>query len=136
MANNKKNEAKQAAFLAAFSECGNISRAAKIAGIERRSHYSWIKDPIYAERFADAENQAVDTLEAEARRRAVEGIDEPVYYKGEVCGTVRKYSDTLLIFLLKGARPDKYRDNVRQEITGKDGGPLRLSIEDMLEDIE
>jgi len=26
--------------------------------------------------------------------------------------------------LLKGARPQKYRDNVRQEVTGADGVPL------------
>jgi hypothetical protein len=30
----------------------------------------------------------------------------------------------LAIFLLKGARPQKYRDNVRQEVTGADGVPL------------
>ena len=50
-------------------------------------------------------------LEREARRRAVEGVEEPVgFYKGEPSAYVRKYSDTLLIFLMKGARPDKYRD--------------------------
>jgi hypothetical protein len=37
---------------------------------------------------------------------------------------VREYSDTLLIFLLKGARPQKYRDNVRQEVSGPNGAPL------------
>lgn len=29
-----------------------------------------------------------------------------------------EYSDVLLMFLLKGAKPDIYRDNVKQEITG------------------
>jgi hypothetical protein len=28
---------------------------------------------------------------------------------------VKEYSDTLLIFLLKGARPERYRDNLRLE---------------------
>ena len=52
--------------------------------------------------------------EVEARRRAVEGVEEPVgWFQGTPGGTVRKYSDTLLIFLLKGARPHKYRDNIR-----------------------
>ena len=32
--------------------------------------------------------------------------------------------DTLLIFLLKAARPQKYRHYVRQEHTGPDGTPL------------
>ena len=53
---------------------------------------------------------AADLLEEEARRRAHDGVDEPVWFQGVQCGTVRKYSDTLLIFLLKGAKPDKYRE--------------------------
>ena len=30
---------------------------------------------------------------------------------------IHEYIDTLLIFLLKGGRPNKYHDNVRQEVT-------------------
>jgi hypothetical protein len=37
---------------------------------------------------------------------------------------VTEFSDTLLIFLLKGARLHKYRDNLRQELAGADGTPL------------
>ena len=32
---------------------------------------------------------AVERLEAEADRRAVEGVLEPVFYQGEECGQVR-----------------------------------------------
>jgi hypothetical protein len=32
---------------------------------------------------------------------------------------VRKYSDTLLIFLLKGARPAKYRERQQVEVSGQ-----------------
>ena len=35
---------------------------------------------------------------------------EPVVSAGKVVTTVRKYSDTLLIVLLKGKRPDTYRE--------------------------
>ena len=62
--------------------------------------------------------EACDALEAEARRRAVEGVRKPIYCQGEICGTVREYSDTLLFFLLKGAMPEKYRDDYRAEHTG------------------
>ena len=34
------------------------------------------------------------------------------------------YSDTLLIFLLKGLRPQKYRE--RYEHTGANGGPIAI----------
>ena len=56
-------------------------------------------------------------MEAEARRRGVEGTLKPVFYKGEECGQVREYSDTLLIFLLKAHDP-KYRDRQQVEHSG------------------
>lgn len=104
---------KKVLFLETYSMCGNISRAAEIAGICRSSHYNWINDDeTYKIYFAEAEQEAIDRLETEARRRALNGVSEPVFHQGMQCGTVQKYSDTLLIFLLKGARPQKYRDNV------------------------
>ena len=51
----------------------------------------------------------LDALEDEAIRRAREGVEEPVFQGGLRCGSVRKYSDLLLIFLLKSRRP--YRDS-------------------------
>lgn len=109
----------------AFAECGNVTQAAKIAAIPRTMHYDWLqKDARYAAAFADAQEQAADHLEQEARRRAVQGTREPIYYQGERVGFVRRYSDTLLIFLLKGARPEKYREVVKNVHTGEDGKPI------------
>ena len=65
----------------------------------------------------DARVEACDLLEAEARRPAVSGVRKPVYYMGDICGTVRECSDTLLIFLMKGAMAEKYRDDYRAEHT-------------------
>ena len=48
----------------------------------------------------------------------MEGVRKPVFYQGAICGSVREYSDTLLMFLMKGAMPEKYRDNYRAEHTG------------------
>lgn len=108
-----RTEVAQGAFLAAYAQTGNITAAAKAAGIARQSHYDWLAaDPEYAKRFADAHEEAIERLEAEARRRASVGVEEPVYYKGKQIGAVRRYSDTLLIFLLKAARPSVYRDRV------------------------
>ncbi len=102
------------AFLAAFRETGNVRLACKAANVGRSSHYRWFeKDPEYRAAFEQAKENATDVLEAEAHRRAVEGWEEPVgWYKGQAGGTVRKYSDVLLIFLLKGLRPERYRERL------------------------
>ena len=110
---------RQDAFLAEYKLSATITHAAEIALIARQRHYKWLdKDPTYAKAFEEAKIAATDSLVAEARRRATQGVNEPVYYKGEVVGTIRKYSDTLLIFLLKGALPEVYRE--RYEISGGD----------------
>ena len=46
------------------------------------------------------------------RRRAIEGVDKPVFHNGKVVGSIREYSDTLLIFALKGSMPSKYRERI------------------------
>ena len=99
-------------FLKEYSQCGNITLAAEVVGIVRRTHYRWIEeDPDYYAAFKSATEEATDRLEAEARRRAVDGVEVPTgWYKGEPGAYVRRYSDVLLIFLLKGAAPEKYRE--------------------------
>ena len=100
-------------MLAALAETGNVTEATTIARINRDTHYDWLKtDPDYAKAAESAMESAADRLEREALRRAVEGVEEPVYQGGKKVGVVQKYSDTLLIFLLKGARPHKYKERL------------------------
>ena len=120
---------KKRAFLSAYVKTGTVAGAASAARIGRTSHYEWLeKDKEYASSFAEAKEEATDNLEQEARRRAVDGVLEPVFWQGELVGRVRKYSDTLLIFLLKGAHPGKYRENVR--LTGDEQHPLTFRFID------
>ena len=86
-------EARQNAFLAEYARSGNVSAAATAAGVDRSAHYRWSEEPDYAARFEDARESAVDVLEAEARRRAVDGWEEPV---GLVQGSGRRHSTTIL----------------------------------------
>lgn len=112
---------RQKAFLAAFAETGNLTRSAEAAGVVRRQHYEWLEDAGYRKAFADAQAQATDALEAEARRRAVEGVEEPTgWYQGSPGGYVTRYSDTLLMFLMKGANPDKYKERTSVETADVD----------------
>ena len=131
-------EANQKAFLAAYAEVGNITKAAKMAEITRDAHYKWLandSDGTYVAAFKEAEEQAIEKLEQEARRRAVEGMKRKKFdSKGNPVIDPEtgqqyeeyEYSDTLLIFLLKGAKPEKYRENRNIALTGANGGPVQV----------
>jgi hypothetical protein len=114
-------------FLKHFRQHGNVYRATEDAHVPRSDIYYWREiDAAFAAEFAEAEKEAVEHLEAEAHRRAVEGVEEPVFQGGKEVGRIRKFSDTLLIFILK-ARDPKYRD--RQEISGPKGGAITLTFD-------
>ena len=111
--------AQQDAFLNAYQAISTISGAAAQTGIARQTHYKWLeKDAAYAARFTQADDIATERLEQEARRRAMVGVEEPVYYRGQPVGAVRKYSDVLLIFLLKARRPEVYRERHDVQTSG------------------
>ena len=107
---------KKRAFLAALVESGgNITRACQLAGIDRSTPYTrqWQEDAGFQVALETAKVMAGDALESEARRRAYQGVETPVgWYKGQPGAFVRKYSDVLLIFLLKRTMPEKYGDKV------------------------
>ena len=107
------------AFLATLRKLGNVTAAAQAAQVARSTvHEARQSDPDFSDAWKDALEEAGDHLEAEARRRAVEGVAKPVYQGGQKVGTIREYSDVLLIFLLKGARPAKYADRQKLEHSG------------------
>jgi hypothetical protein len=66
---------------------------------------------LYRAAFEEAAVVAGQALEDEAVRRAKEGYDEPLFYQGQPTGyTIRRYSEGLLMMVLKGWRPERYRD--------------------------
>ena len=107
---------KQQAFLAAYVACtGNITQAAQSAKVSRQSVLTWRQQyPAFADALADADEQVTDDLEAEALRRAKGWTEVRVAADGTTY-EVHKYSDTLLIFLLKGRRPEKYRESGKRD---------------------
>jgi hypothetical protein len=102
-----------------------VAAAAKATAIGRRTHYDWLEhDPEYAARFKDVDADVTEALETEARRRAQFGVEEPVYYQGQRVDTIRRFSDTLLIFLLKARRPEVYRERFDHTLAAPGGGPV------------
>lgn len=98
-------------FFEALEETGNISGSAKHAKIAPRTVYNHRKrDKAFAKKIEESLEVGADRLEAVARARA------------------EKSSDVLLIFLLKGLRPEKYRENYKHEVAGPGGGPIEVRL--------
>jgi hypothetical protein len=115
------------AFLAHLAECGILTDAAAAAGVDRSTVFRRRQvDEEFDAAVCDAMEAAADKLEAEARRRALEGVEEPVYQGGLLVGTKRVYSDTLMALLLKGRRKKVFAE--RTELTGADGGPVKAQV--------
>lgn len=156
-------------FLEALRATGNVAEACRRAGVVSTTSAYHLRstDADFANDWDNALEDATDTLELEARRRAVEGVEEPVVYQGQLTPvwerdadgeivlheydtgvvkdgkpimgqrprqlvidgrpqwlTIRKKSDPLLMFLLKGLRK-KYGTETT-ELTGKDGAPVAI----------
>ena len=96
-----------------------IEGACRAAGISRRTaSRKRQSDQEFAAAWDEAIEAGTDALEDEAVRRAKDGYLKPVYHNGVKVGEVREYSDTLLIFMLKARRPEKFRDNHHIEHSG------------------
>lgn len=157
-------------FLLNLADAGLVGESAEAAGINRSTAYRWYSGDVeFAQAWDAALEASADLLEREARRRAVDGVEEPVIYQGQMTPvyeydadgrvrmaesvetgadgkevrtrtpvqarnpdgslkwlSVRRPSDALLMFLLKGRRPDVYRE--RFEHMGKGGKELPAPV--------
>lgn len=105
---------KKQQFLAALAEFPNVSRAAEQIAVTRVTLYEHrANDPEFAAAWDNALDEGIEKAEATALQRGL------------------TTSDTLLIFMLKAYRPEKYRDNVRHELTGADGGAININVSDI-----
>lgn len=107
MATTKYTTKKADAIFAKLAEGRSITAAMASAGLSRYQYYNWRETiPGFAEAADQAIEAGTDRLEDIAATRAEE------------------QSDTLIIFLLKARRRDKYGDKWSGELSGKDGAPL------------
>ena len=97
---------RQAVFFDVLRRTANVSAACRAAGVPRGRAYALRRaDDGFRREWHQALEEALDDLEAELRRRAMDGVDKPVFYAGKECGSVRTYSDALGMFILKSRRP-------------------------------
>lgn len=106
-----------APFLAALRNSANVRASCQAAHIDRKTAYNLRnRSKAFALDWDDAMEDACDVLEAEARNRAMH------------------ISDLLLIFLLKAHRPEKFRETIRQEVTGAGGGAVAVKVIEIVKD--
>ena len=85
-------------FLRSFRACGIIKRASEDAGVTRQAvYYAHKREPEFRALYEEAREESIEVLEDVARKRTTDS------------------SDNLLIFLLKAAKPEVYREVVRNE---------------------
>lgn len=95
-------------FLNELREVPNVTRACRALSLTRRLVYNHRRDdPDFREAWDEAIEEGIESLEDIATERAI------------------RISDTLMIFLLKGYKPEVYRE--RQDITTK-GESLKQPI--------
>lgn len=119
----KLTKERQGRFLEALANTVSVTAAIAVANTSRTRVYElWKADPAFASAWQEAEEIATDRLEEEARR-AIEGIAEPLVNAGKLVRDddgkpvlVRRYSDNLLLVLLKAHRPPRRERSVRFQL--------------------
>ena len=123
---------KRGKFLAELRRSANVTRAAALIGAHRSTVYVWRdNDEDFAREWDHAcEAYAEDVLEKEADRRAIQGVHHRTYFDkdGKNIGEERRYSDTLLIFRLKGLKPKVYKDIASGVVEHKHSGTVQHTV--------
>jgi hypothetical protein len=103
--------ARQVALVQAMAECGCIREACARVGVSAEAVYRLRRRPD-AQSFRTAMDLALDgaadRLEDAVFGRAINGVEVPHYYKGELVGTHRRYDERLALFILRYRKPHRY----------------------------
>lgn len=125
------------AFLAALRRTGNSALACKESGLTRRQINAMKKrDEDFSDECDEALEDAADLLEAEAWRRALDGIEQPLLKAGlpvldPTTGKpmkVVRYSDPLLVMLLRGHKPGRFSRPAGSGAASLDAGAILREI--------
>jgi hypothetical protein len=74
------------AFLRAFRENGSVTRSARLAGIDRTTHYEWLAgDAKYKAAFKMVIDMAEGDVLDDLVQRGIVGVFKPYKYKGQFC---------------------------------------------------
>lgn len=103
---------KQAAFLRELAATHSVSAAARSVRMSRQSAYALrarLKDEPFDRAWTAALICRMDALAEAAMDRALNGVEVPHFYKGELIGTSRKFDERLTVALLAMRSPFQTR---------------------------
>lgn len=99
-------------YLVALSQVGTLTGACRDAGVGHDRPYGWRRG---LEGFAEAEEAA--------REAHADWLEEQLFTRAPL-----DKNPLLLIFALKGARPQKYNERIVQEHVGRADQPIQLRV--------
>lgn len=118
-----------AVFMQEYMRTGRQDLACKASEIPRQTVYKRTRQDVeFAKLMEEAREICMSSLEDAAIRRARDGWLEPQYFKGELQGYVRKYSDSLLTFMLIHGKPEKYRPKKETDLNINPNNPGNAPI--------
>ena len=101
--------ARQGAFLRELAATHSVTAAARMVGMSRQSAYK-LRARLQGQPFDKAWEAAFltrfDVLAEAALDRALNGVEVPHYYNGELVGTSRRYDERLTLALLDRLETD------------------------------
>lgn len=90
-------------FLSALAAGVPVAQACDLSHVAYSTAYHWRRtDPPFRAAWDAAEKAGEEAMmgrfKSELVRRAIDGVDEPVFHNGEAVATRKRYSDPLLMF--------------------------------------
>lgn len=115
-------------FLEGICRTNNITLVCNEMNISRIVIYAMKStDPAFRQRLSDAQTIGIDSWEDSAAIRAFSGVERKVFNQGIHIDTVRDYSDSLAIAMLKGAKPERYATRTQNDTVI--GGSIGINLE-------
>ncbi len=99
---------RQRVFFETLAATGSVSQAATACGLSRQALYAYRNRadvPAFREAWDVAMSCAINILGDIAFARAVDGVEESVFWKGQLVGTRQRYNYNLLLTLLRVRDP-------------------------------
>ena len=114
---------KAVALVLCMAQVGVVRRSLEFTEVPSYRLIQWKKSlKGFRKAWARAKSYAADGLEEALYERAVKGHRTEVWFRGEMMGFRQAPpSDILLIFALKGLRPNKYKDRVGKDDRDTEG---------------